>query len=92
MIKKLTTLLRLADNATEDQILAGVEALLKENDRLKSAAEQRSADEKEIAARMSRGLSRAQAISVIERQRQFDADKAKAKEAAAKEPKPKTDK
>lgn len=43
---------------------------------LKAEKTQRDADEKIIVEKMSRGLSREQAISVIKRQREHDAAKA----------------
>jgi uncharacterized protein YaiL (DUF2058 family) len=47
---------------------------------LQSAESQRLQDEDEIAKKTSVGLSRAQAIAVIKRQREFDAARAKEKE------------
>jgi len=64
---------------------AQVKSLADELEALKAADAQRAADEKLITEKMARGLSRAQAIEVIKRQRTFDAERARAaKEAKAK--------
>ena len=64
------------DQTTPPVDLAAENAALKARvAELEAAAQQASADEVQIAAKMSRGLSRDQAIQVIARQRQFDAEK-----------------
>ena len=67
-----------AQLATENTAL---KARIKE---LEAVQQQKAEDEKVIGEKMARGLSRQQAITVIERQRKFDADKAAEKAKAEK--------
>lgn len=87
-MKDLIKLLGLKTDATETDVVDAVKKLHGELAALKEADKQRAADEKIIAEKMLRGLSRQQAIQVIQRQREFDAKKAEAAKAAkAKEAK-----
>jgi len=78
MLKKLNALLKLDEKATEEQALAAVAALQTKVADLETAKQQASADEKLIAEKQARGLTREQAIAVIQRQRAFDAAQPKA--------------
>lgn len=86
-MKKIIELLKLDADATENQVASAVDALVKENAALKSAKAQVEADEKIIREKMSHGLTRDQAISVINRQREHDKAKAAAAATAQKKAK-----
>lgn len=58
-------------------LLGEFKALKAENAALKEAKSQNDADESLIMAKMARGLSRAQAINIITRQREFEKDNPK---------------
>jgi hypothetical protein len=79
MNKKLIQLLGLDAKATDDQIVAAVQALQTRLDAFEKAEALRAADEKIIVEKMARGLSREQAVHVIQRQREFDAARDKSK-------------
>lgn len=93
MKKKLIEMLGLAPDATDDQVIAEVfkiqgevgvassteKALREQIAKYEKEDAQRKEDEKQINLKREHGLSREQAVSVIERQRQFDADKAAGK-------------
>lgn len=79
MNKKLIQLLGLDAKASDDQIVSAVQALQTRLDAFEKAESQRAADEKVIVEKMARGLSREQAVHVIQRQREFDVGKDKSK-------------
>lgn len=79
MNKKLIQILGLDAKATDDQIVAAVQAIQTRLDAFEKTEALRSADEKIIVEKMTRGLSREQAVHVIQRQREFDAGKEKPK-------------
>ena len=79
MNKKLTQLLGLDAKATDDQIVSAIQALQTRLDAFEKAEALRAADEKIIIEKMARGLSREQAVNVIQRQREFDAAREKSK-------------
>jgi hypothetical protein len=79
MNKKLTQLLGLDAKATDDQIVSAIQALQTRLDAFEKAEALRAADEKIIIEKMARGLSREQAVHVIQRQREFDAAREKSK-------------
>lgn len=73
MNKKLIQLLGLDAKASDEQIVSAVQALQSRLDAFEKTEAQRAADEKIIVEKMARGLSREQAVHVIQRQREFDA-------------------
>jgi len=82
MKKKLIELLGLAADATDEQVIAAVAALKESCDKAMAADAQRRKDESVIAEKIRHGLTREQAIAVIQRQREHDQREAAA--AAAK--------
>lgn len=79
MNKKLIQLLGLDAKASDDQIVSAIQALQTRLDAFEKAEAQRGADEKIIVEKMARGLSREQAVHVIQRQREFEAARDKSK-------------
>ena len=79
MNKKLIQLLRLDAKASDEQIVAAVQTLQSRLDAFEKTEAQRAADEKIIIEKMARGLSREQAVHVIQRQREFEAGREKSK-------------
>lgn len=79
MNKKLIQILGLDAKATDEQIVAAVQAIQNRLDSFEKTEVQRAADEKIIVEKMTRGLSREQAVHVIQRQREFEAAKDKSK-------------
>ena len=77
-MKKLIALLKLDEKANEETVFAAVAGLQTKVAELEAAKQQASADEKLIAEKQARGLTREQAIAVIQRQRAFDAAQPKA--------------
>ena len=84
MNKKLIQLLDLDAKASDDQIVAAVQALQTRLDAFEKTEAQRAADEKIIIEKMARGLSREQAVHVIQRQREFDVARDKSKTESKK--------
>jgi len=84
MNKKLIQLLDLDAKASDDQIVAAVQALQTRLDAFEKTEAQRAADEKIIIEKMARGLSREQAVHVIQRQREFDVARDKSKAESKK--------
>lgn len=64
---------------TIDRFIARVSELEGQLEKYRTAEAQREADEKLIREKMAQGLSRPQAINVIQRQRAFDATSEKSK-------------
>lgn len=77
-MKKIIELLKLDPKATEETVVAEIGKLQKTIADFEAAKRQQTADDHAIAEKMARGLTRNQAIAVIERQRAFDAAAAKA--------------
>ena len=79
MNKKLIQLLGLDAKASDEQIVAAVQSLQTRLDAFEKSEALRAVDEKIIIEKMARGLSREQAVHVIQRQREFDGGKDKSK-------------
>ena len=73
MNAKILELLNLPADASEQQVLDAVAAQSKKLSNIETARVQAAADEAEIEKKMRVGLTREQAVSVIRRQREYDA-------------------
>lgn len=80
-MKKLIELLKLDEKASEADVLTAVAALQAENAAFKADKKKLDEREKLVVEKMLKGLTRQQAITVIERQEHFD-------RAQAENPKP----
>lgn len=76
--------------AENSELKAEKEKSEAELEKYKSAEAQRAADEKIIIEKMTHGLSRPQAMNVIQRQRDFDAAKEKSDKSKVQPPSPGT--